>query len=259
VDRVTEVQRLNEEHNRQQAEAANHVVFAERPKDQDVFGEFAYLESLYFGGGAAPRYRRGDRVQANYQSSGRWLPAEIASDGDDGTFDIVYAGGLSESGVPVGRIRRLKELAVPAVSDAPVVTDLPGAAAAVGGSAPDEQERLIREQVEFVSSQYLTQSKQHRTRRAADYADFEDGEESDSERAHDSAFGFRTRLVGRLQAAGMGCVPSTRAIPCSSDLPRNSRAQTWRCSCAGWANSRKPWRSSWGKAERSPSPLSPRT
>ena len=204
------VQAHNEADLRRQAAAAKNIVFQERPhREHDIFDEFTHLESLYFGDATAPAvFAAGDRVEADYQGQGRWFLGEISSDDSrrDNVYDVLYENGNFEERVSSERIRTVEvaaELPSTRGSHAPHSERQAGLEGEfLPSTDPDEQERKIREQVEFVNAQYLSQKKAHRTRRAADYEHFDDGV-TQSSQTRDSAFGFKKRLVARLAKVAM--------------------------------------------------------
>eukprot|EP01047_Picozoa_sp_COSAG01_P056891 COSAG01_NODE_6507_length_3628_cov_8.683196_2_plen_554_part_00 len=219
--------RMRRQHEQQlaaQVSAANHLVFQERAPGglhpAAVFEEFEHLEALYFGGGANQQRARlsvGLRVQTcgdaqqQLQQGGDgfdvWRDGEISAENADGSFDVMYGPGDYEGGVPPERIRAAVQPVEAGTVAGAAEMDYDGvesaaSSAARGAEELTEEQRRVQKQVEFVSMRYLSQKKAFRTRRAADYADFDDGV-STSSAARDAAYGFRVRLQARLARAGV--------------------------------------------------------
>ena len=75
----------------------------------------------------------GAKIEANYQSSGKWYPGSIMGIRPDGMFDILYEDGDGESEVPAERIRT--KGAAPAPESADTVTGADATAAAATAPA----------------------------------------------------------------------------------------------------------------------------
>jgi hypothetical protein len=53
------------------------------------------------------RFEEGSKVEANYRTKGKWFPGKISRDRGDGTFDVAYDDGESETRVSSDKIRLL--------------------------------------------------------------------------------------------------------------------------------------------------------
>ena len=171
---------------------AKHVVFRERPRGerQTVFDEFEHLETLYFGQGAAPAGGNGgDGGGGDGGDCGVFgkKAAEagfgtLGHDGDDGGGDGGWAALVAE-GEEEGQ-------------DAGLVPP--------GTTLHAEEESAIREQVQFVQKQYLSQERAERHKFVKYYRDFTDGlSVSSHDGRTDASFEFRRRLAKRMAEAGM--------------------------------------------------------
>ena len=58
-------------------------------------------------------YQKGDKVEAKYQGKSKWYPGSISRVNANGTFDILYDDGDTESGVRESLIRRRERSASP--------------------------------------------------------------------------------------------------------------------------------------------------
>lgn len=59
----------------------------------------------------------GDMVECNYDGAGQWFPGKISQTNKDGTYDIAYDDGDSESGVQIKNVRRLDSMDSTALGD----------------------------------------------------------------------------------------------------------------------------------------------
>src|SRR3954447_7743553 len=57
--------------------------------------------------GRKPRIEEGSKVEANYKGKGKWYPGKVKSVRLDGTFDISYDDGESETRVESVNVRLL--------------------------------------------------------------------------------------------------------------------------------------------------------
>ena len=62
--------------------------------------------------------REGDRVEGNYRGRGKWYAGKITRDRDNGTFDIAYDDGETESRVAEENIRAVLSAASSSSSSA---------------------------------------------------------------------------------------------------------------------------------------------
>jgi hypothetical protein len=79
----------------------------------------------------------GAKIEANYQSSGKWYPGSVMGIRPGGTFDVLYEDGDGESEVPAERIR--SKGAAPESADTVAGADATAAAAAAAPAGTSEK------------------------------------------------------------------------------------------------------------------------
>ena len=96
---------------------ALHLVRRTR-SSSDALGDSGHLSEQESEGSVSIRgeigaYQKGDKVEAKYQGKSKWYPGSISRVNANGTFDILYDDGDTESGVRESLIRRRERSASP--------------------------------------------------------------------------------------------------------------------------------------------------